>query len=143
MILDRVTSIYTIPDRDLLITVSENNVKVWDLEYDECIKNLNEHTSPIIYMGQPESQANPEHVVSVGQGFEYRRWNYVTGAVIEAREFRLGKDKKAMKSLSIAACDIQEETELAYLALCNNEISVYSLKESRVLFTFLSYKGTK
>jgi WD40 repeat protein len=45
----RVTSIYTIPGKDILVTLSESNIKIWDLEYDECIKNMNEHSSLIIY----------------------------------------------------------------------------------------------
>jgi hypothetical protein len=53
--LDRVTQIYTIPNKDILITVSESNVKVWDLEYDECIKNMNEHNSSIVYLAQKAS----------------------------------------------------------------------------------------
>lgn len=47
---NRVTSIYTIPNKDILITISESNIKVWDLEYDECIKNMNEHNSSIVYI---------------------------------------------------------------------------------------------
>ena len=49
---DRVTEIYTIPNKDILITVSESNIKVWDLEYDECIKNMNDHNSSIVYIAQ-------------------------------------------------------------------------------------------
>ena len=45
----RVTTIYSIPKKDILITISESNIKVWDLEYDECIKNMNEHTSLVVY----------------------------------------------------------------------------------------------
>jgi WD40 repeat protein len=48
--LDRVTEIYTIPNKDILVTISESNIKVWDLEYDECIKNMNEHHSTIVYI---------------------------------------------------------------------------------------------
>jgi hypothetical protein len=40
----------------MLITVSESNVKVWDLEYDECVKNINEHGSPILYLQQTSSE---------------------------------------------------------------------------------------
>ena len=45
----RVTTIYSVPKRDILITISESNIKVWDLEFDECIKNMNEHTSLVVY----------------------------------------------------------------------------------------------
>lgn len=44
---NKVNLIFTIPERDILITVSESNIKVWDLEYDECIKNMNDHESNI------------------------------------------------------------------------------------------------
>ncbi len=54
--IDRVTQIYLIPEKDMLITVSESNVKVWDLEYDECVKNINEHGSPILYLQQTSSE---------------------------------------------------------------------------------------
>ena len=50
LFIDRVTNIYTIPNKDILITISESNIKVWDLEYDECIKNMNEHNSAIVYI---------------------------------------------------------------------------------------------
>lgn len=45
----KITMLYTIPNKDILVSVSESNVKIWDLEYDECIKNMNEHTSLIVY----------------------------------------------------------------------------------------------
>ena len=51
----RVTTIYLVPGQDILITISESNVKVWDLEYDECIKNMNEHSSLIVYCSQSRS----------------------------------------------------------------------------------------
>lgn len=49
---NRVTQIYTIPNKDILITISESNIKVWDLEYDECIKNMNDHNSSIVFIAQ-------------------------------------------------------------------------------------------
>jgi WD40 repeat protein len=45
----RVNLIKQVENKDLLLTVSESNIKIWDLEYDECIKNMNEHTSPVVY----------------------------------------------------------------------------------------------
>lgn len=42
-----------------------------------------------------------------------------------------------MKTLSIVCCDVQED--LAYIALSTNEINVYSIKENRVLYQFVSY----
>ena len=41
----RVSMTYQVPNKDILVTVSESNAKVWDLQYDECIKNMNEHTA--------------------------------------------------------------------------------------------------
>lgn len=78
--LDRVTQIYTIPDKDVLVTVSESNVKVWDLEYDECIKNMNEHNSQIVFI----AQTSAEQVMTIGQSFEFKTWNYVTGAITDS-----------------------------------------------------------
>ena len=51
----------------------------------------------------------------------------------------LDKDKKELKTLSIACCDVHQD--LAYIALNTNEISVYSIPENRVLFAFPSYNG--
>ena len=45
----RVNHIYMLPGKDTLITVAESNVKVWDLEYDECIKNMNTHEGNIVF----------------------------------------------------------------------------------------------
>ena len=33
----KVSLISEIPDKSILITVSESNIKIWDLEKDECI----------------------------------------------------------------------------------------------------------
>jgi hypothetical protein len=44
-----------------------------------------------------------------------------------------------MKTLSIVACDVHKEH--AYIALSTNEISVYSVVENRVLYSFSSYHG--
>lgn len=52
---NKLSYIYTFWDKEILISVSESNVKVWDLEYDECIKNMNDHSSPIVYVGKFES----------------------------------------------------------------------------------------
>ena len=49
---NKVSHIFTFTDKDILITISESNIKVWDLEFDECIKNMNDHYSPIIYCGK-------------------------------------------------------------------------------------------
>lgn len=76
----RVTTIYSIQAKDILITISESNVKVWDLEYDECINNMNEHTSLIVYCKL--SQKREEVMITVSQSYEYKEWNYVTSVVL-------------------------------------------------------------
>jgi WD40 repeat protein len=81
-LIDRVTSIYTIPEKDILLTVSESNVKVWDLEYDECIKNMNEHNSSIVYISK--KGRTEESIMTIGSSFEFKIWNYVTGAIYES-----------------------------------------------------------
>ena len=43
------TSIYIPPEKEIMLTLAESNVKVWDLEFDECIRNMNEHDSLIVY----------------------------------------------------------------------------------------------
>jgi WD40 repeat protein len=103
--IDRVTSIYTIPNKDILITVSESNIKVWDLEYDECIKNMNEHNSAIVYIAQ--SPQDEEQVMTIGSGFEFKIWNYVTGNISQSHEIELNKDKKQLKNLNVVCCDVQ------------------------------------
>ena len=44
-----------------------------------------------------------------------------------------------MKSLSIVACDVHKD--LAYIGLSTNEVTVYSISENRVLYTFPTYNG--
>ena len=54
---NRVNAIYTIPTKDILVTISESNIKVWDLEYDECIKNMNDHSSSIVHIAQSKKDS--------------------------------------------------------------------------------------
>lgn len=65
---NRVTSIYTIPEKDVLLTVSESNVKVWDLEYDECIKNMNDHNSSIVYIAAApiDTTDDKQYIMTIG-----------------------------------------------------------------------------
>lgn len=76
---NKVTSIYSVPQTDILLTVSESNIKVWDLEYDECIKNMNEHSSVIVYIEQLPN--DEQQVMTIGDQFELKMWNYVTGRI--------------------------------------------------------------
>lgn len=78
----RVTSIYTIPGKDILVTLSDSNIKIWDLEYDECIKNMNEHSALIIYCAI--SKLSDQLIVTVSQNLEYKEWNYITGVVVKS-----------------------------------------------------------
>ena len=65
---------------------------------------MNEHNSSIVYISQ--SPSSDEHIMTIGQGFEYKTWNYVTGVIKSSQELGLDKDKKQMKTLSIVACDV-------------------------------------
>jgi predicted protein tyrosine phosphatase len=69
-----------------------------------------------------------EQVITVGQGFEIKTWNYVTGTITNSHEILLNKDKKTLKNLNVICCDIKEE--LAYIALNTNEINVYNINEN-------------
>ena len=84
----RVTSIYTLPGKDILVTLSESNIKIWDLEYDECIKNMNDHSSLIVFCGI--SPKNNTLIITLSQSMEYKEWNYVTGEVV--RQFQIDLD---------------------------------------------------
>lgn len=77
--------------------------------------------------------------MTIGSSFEFKTWNYVTGSVINSHEIELNKDKKQLKNLNVVCCDVQEE--LVFIGLNTNEISVYSIKENRVLYSFISYNG--
>mmetsp|Transcript_109 Transcript_109/g.100 ORF Transcript_109/g.100 Transcript_109/m.100 type:complete len:157 (+) Transcript_109:243-713(+) len=77
----RVTSIYTLPGKDILVTLSESNIKVWDLEYDECIKNMNDHSSLIVYCAL--SHDDDQRIITISQSLEYKEWSYVTGDIVK------------------------------------------------------------
>ena len=77
--------------------------------------------------------------MTVGQAFEFKTWNYMTGDVTQSHEIDIDKDKKTLKNLNVVCCDILND--LAFIALNNNEICVYSVAHSKVLYTFTSYNG--
>ena len=131
---NRVTSIYTIPNRDILITISESNIKVWDLEYDECIKNMNEHNSPIVYVSQAPNDT--EQVMTIGASFELKIWNYETGVVNQSQEIDI-KERKKLKHLSVVCCHVMKN--FAFIALNTNEINVYSVEKEEVVLCFTAY----
>ncbi len=77
--------------------------------------------------------------MTIGQGFEYKTWNYVTGVITQNQDLGLDKEKKHIKNLNIVCCDVHNE--MAYIGLSNNEINVYSIPENRVLYSFIAYGG--
>jgi hypothetical protein len=40
---------------------------------------MNEHNSSIVYISQ--SPTDDEQVMTIGQSFEFKIWNYVTGSI--------------------------------------------------------------
>lgn len=113
---NKVTHIYGVPGSDILMTISESNIKVWDLEYDECIKNMNEHSSEVVFIEQLRD--DEQQVMTIGEQFELKIWNYVTGAISAQVTIDVNKSKKELRTLQILCCDVQDE-ELA-LALNNS-----------------------
>ena len=73
----RVNLIFILPQNDMMATVAESNIKVWDLEYDECVRGMNDHTSLVIYC--QTCKRNPTYIVSISVSKEFKRWNYITG----------------------------------------------------------------
>ena len=60
---DKITKIFLTPSQDILLTIAESNLKVWDLEFDEQIKMMNDHESAIIYIGV--SSENNELIITI------------------------------------------------------------------------------
>ena len=73
----KVNLICSIPSRDILVTASESNLKVWDLQYYECIKNMNEHINQVIYCRV--SSKNENNIITISQTSEFKSWNFTTG----------------------------------------------------------------
>ena len=71
----RVTKIFCLPEKDTMVSVSDSNIKVWDLQYDETIKNMNEHTSHVVYCKLKHGRT----IVSISQTREFKEWDYITG----------------------------------------------------------------
>jgi hypothetical protein len=44
--------------------------------------------------------------MTIGQSFELKTWNYVTGNISQAHEIELNKDKKQLKNLNVVCCDV-------------------------------------
>ncbi len=44
--------------------------------------------------------------MTIGQAFEFKIWNYVTGAITQSHEIELNKDKKQLKNLNVSCCDV-------------------------------------
>jgi len=52
-------------------------LKVWDLQYYECIKNMNEHINQVIYCRV--SSKNENNIITISQTSEFKSWNFTTG----------------------------------------------------------------
>jgi len=133
---NKVTQIYSVPFTDILMTISESNIKVWDLEYDECIKNMNEHSSEIVFIEQLKD--DEQQVMTIGEQFELRVWNYVTGNISEQRTIELGKSRKELRNLQIMCCDVQDDWLV--LALNSGEIVIHSLPTGDPVCIFSSWQ---
>lgn len=131
---NKVNIIYTIPERDILITVSESNIKVWDLEYDECIKNMNDHESSIIHVSQYE-QKSQQHILTIGSNFEMRMWNYETGE--DSKEHKLNIDKNGKAKNVVCACTFEQQLFLA----TNKNILIYSMDKNMLIHEFKAYNS--
>jgi WD40 repeat protein len=131
---NKVNIIHTIPERDILITVSESNIKVWDLEYDECIKNMNDHESSIIHVSQYE-QKSQQHILTIGSNFEMRLWNYETGE--DSKEHKVNMDHGNKIKNVLCACTYNQVLFLA----TNKNIILYSMETNKVLHEFKPYNN--
>lgn len=76
--------------------------------------------------------------MTIGDQFELKMWNYVTGRISVQQSIELNKDKRALRQLQILCCDVKDG--IAYLALNSNEIMVYSIQERRTLITHAAWK---
>lgn len=45
--------------------------------------------------------------MTIGSSFEFKIWNYVTGAISKSHEIELNKNKKQLKNLNVVCCDVQ------------------------------------
>lgn len=129
---NKVSLIYTFSDKDILITISESNVKVWDLEYDECIKNMNDHSSSIVYAGKNEGGEKSNEILTIGTAFEVWTWNYET--TNDSLPLKLQINEKNQTVLCAYACD-----DLLFLATTENKILIYDLKTQTVNGMFFTF----
>lgn len=75
-------------------------------------------------------------MLTIGEQFELKVWNYVTGAISSQQTIDINKSRKELRTLQILCCDVQDE-QLA-LALNNGEIIVQSV-DGQVNCTFNSW----
>lgn len=123
----KVNLICEVPFKDILITVSESNIKVWDLEKDLCFQNMNEHKSLVVYC--KINSENPDTVVTISQNHEYKEWVYSTAEVRKSEILNLPSD-----SLIVVVCIM--DAELAYIALDTHSIVVYHLESKQIVYRF-------
>lgn len=113
----KVNLTYSLPEKDILISVSESNIKVWDLQHDECIKDMNEHTSTVILCRQ--APQNSFNIVTISQNYEYKEWNYTTGVVEKSVALNLPEDDL------IIVADFSVSGQTIYLGMESNVVLVY------------------
>ena len=146
----KVTSIFIPQDKAILFTLADSNIKIWDLEFDECIWNMNDHDSLIVYCGV--SKRDDSLLVTISETLEYKEWNYVTGQItneftISLSQYVQASDSDMTDDLSareapllgtekkndlLKACFIGEN-DIIYLALDSKKIAVYNTRLHTVL----------
>lgn len=107
---------------------------MWDLEYDECIKNMNDHESSIIHVSQYE-QKSQQHILTIGSNFEMRLWNYETGE--DSKEHKVHIDHGNKLKNVLCACTYNQ---ILFLAT-NKNIIIYSMETNEVLSDFKPYNS--
>lgn len=96
-------------DEHTIITVSESNIKVWDINLDVCLKNMNEHKGLIVFCElKPFSSST---VITISQTHEYKEWLHKSGFVTISKTLNLPQD-----SLIVQVC-LNDEGDQAYIAL--------------------------
>jgi hypothetical protein len=76
--------------------------------------------------------------MTIGDQFELKIWNYVTGSISKQCNIELEKDQKDLRNLQILCCDVLKE--YAYIAINNSEILVYSIYENKTKITFTAWQ---
>ena len=67
--------------------------------------------------------------MTIGDQFELKIWNYVTGNVSKQGRIDLNRQEKEMRKMQILACDVIKE--YAFIAINNKEILIFSIPDNR------------